>query len=910
MLGAPAAVPRRGGRWRLRDWRLRTKLTAVLLVPLLLAVVLGALRISDLVRKAGDSASLARQISFAQRLGLVVHELQGERYRVAAIQAGDRGLDPAELQKQVQRVDAAVTSLRAADMAANAFPAATRTQWEPAHRDVLDRLSGLAALRRAARPPGAVAGDVSSRTAIAAYSELIALLLNLDRQALSGVGDTLADKADAIKALAVAQEEVSWQHAVLQAGILTDGLSTEQQVTLRTAEARFEAAAVEFSQAASPAQRQFYFTAKAVTDRKRLLDAVLDRAVRRAPLDTVPSDWNSAASATVEWIWQGHTTLLSELRRDAGVRGEAALRQAYWDGAIVGILLLLAVALLILVMRSLLQPLRTLRTAAFEVADRRLPQAVEQLRTADGAPAQATVEPVPVHSREEVGQVARAFDTVHAQAVRLAAEQAQLCSCVNEIFLSLSGRSQDLLERALRLIDDARAQAADPELLSLLDQLKCLATRMRRYSENLLAFAGGTQRRGTDVPMAVLEVFHAAVSEIEEGARVSVCPPPAVMVDGPVVTDLIHLIAELLDNATSATPHDASVTLGGSLTDDNGLLVEITDSGVGLSSDALATINARLASAPTLDLMDPPAAGQMGLFVVRELATPHGITVRLRQRTGGSGITATALLPPPLIRIDLPVSAQDVLAQGVLAQGFPAEDAPASSGWDDAQGQLPLQVSVIDQADETDLFSPASINPGWLGAETSPPGRPRTAQEEWLELFGSQNHGVGQNHGVDEPHPDVHAEPLMGIPAAGESHEVREEIFEMVSAWFREQQSTSANDTLPTIQPDWCSPFDEDWQAAQALRHPIDHGLTEAGLPKRHPRAHLVSGVDSQVASMPVSVGPVRSPEDVRNRLSRYQRGLRVGRHARIGPDEPLSWTDTLAQPFGDDYGPSGEDQQ
>jgi hypothetical protein len=366
------------------------------------------------------------------------------------------------------------------------------------------------------------------------------------------------------------------------------------------------------------------------------------------------------------------------------------------------------------------------------------------------------------------------------------------------------------------------------------------------------------------------------------------------MVDGPVVTDLIHLIAELLDNATSATPQDANVTLGGSLTDDNGLLVEVTDSGAGLSPDALATINARLASAPTLDPMDPPAAGQMGLFVVRELATPHGITVRLRQRTGDSGITATALLPPTLIRLDLHVP----------AQGVPAENVPASSGWDDAQGQPPLQVSVIDRADATDLFSPASISPGWLGAETSPPGRPRTAQEEWLELFGS------------EPHPELHAErdrhaePLTGIPPVGESHEVREEIFEMVSAWFREQQSASVNDTLPTIQPDWRSPLDVGWEAAQALRHPIDHGLTEAGLPKRQPRAHLVSDADSQVASMPVSAGPVRSPEDVRNRLSRYQRGLRVGRHARIGPDEPLTWTDTLAHPFGDDYGTSEEYQQ
>jgi signal transduction histidine kinase len=898
--GGGAGLRRHGGRWRLRDWRLRTKITAVLLVPLVLAGVLGALRISDLVRKANDSAALARQVGFAQQLGIVVYQLQGERYRVAAMQAGGRLTGSAEVQKQVQRVDSAVTALRAADVGSESFPAAGSSQWQRVHRAALSRLSGLADFRRTTSTP-----DAPPPIAIAGYSDLIAMLLDLDRQALSGAPDSLAHQADGIKALAIAQEQASWQHAVLQVGILTDGLTAEQQVTLRTADARFDAAAEEFGQAVSPAAQQLYFTARAVGDRKRLLNAALDRAVRGAPLETVPGDWNSAAAGTVEAIWQGQSTLLSDLRRDTAVRGEAAMREAYWDAAVVGVLLLLAVALLIVVVRSLLQPLRMLRTAAFDVADRRLPEAVEQLRSADGIPGDTTVDPVPVHSREEVGQVARAFDTVHVQAVRLAAEQAKLRCSLNDVFLRLSGRNQGLLERQQRLIDEARDQAAEPELVRRLSQLDGLTTRMRRHSENLLVLAGGTVHRGADAAAPVLDVLSAAVAETEDDQRVTVGPPPAAMVIGPVVTDLIHLIAELLDNAVSATPRGTDVTLDGTLTEDKGLLVEITDSGTGLSPGELQAINAWLVSAPSANV---PAAGQAGLLVVRELAAQHGITVCLRQRLGGNGITATVLLPPALVIVDLRVSAarpepiatssRNVRGPIVSALEDPPQ-APATVGWSGAQ-QPPLQVSVIDEATATDLFSPASVSPASLGAVTSPSGRPRTVQEEWLELFApSQPEPVS-----DSPERGAPATDSLGIPAAEELPEVREEIFEMVSAWFRERQSAS------TSQPEWRSPFDDGWQAAQALQSPIDHELTTAGLPKRQPRAHLVDDADGRVEPAQVPAVPVRTPEDVRGRLSRYQRGLRVGRHARTGPEEQAEWTDTLPRLFDVEHGPFEEHQR
>ncbi|MGH3673454.1 MAG: HAMP domain-containing sensor histidine kinase, partial [Pseudonocardiaceae bacterium] len=636
--------------------------------------------------------------------------------------------------------------------------------------------------------------------------------------------------------------------------------------------------------------------------------------------------WNSAGVGTVETIRQEQNTLLNGLRNETAASSDRASREAFWDGAAVAVLLLLAVLLLVLVMRSLLHPLRALRTAAFDVADRRLPEAAEQLRTADGAPGQTTVEPVPVHSREEVGQVARAFDTVHVQAVRLAAEQAQLRCSLSDVFVRLSGRHEGLLDRQLRVIEELRAAVPGPELGATLLQLDRLVTRMRRHSENLVLLAGGTVHRSTGGPVPVLDVLSGAVSEIEEYHRVARRPAPPARLTEPVVTDVIHLTAELLDNAVSVAPQGTTVTLASSLTADNGLAVEITDLGPGLPADDLDAINGWLASAPAAD---PSFLGRAGLFVVRGLAARHGITVQLRPRAGGSGITATVSVPPSLVMVDLRAAA-----------GVPNSDAgkpavpdrigePVPATWNGVEERLPLQVSVIDESTPADLFSPTSLGVG-------SPERPRTAREEWLELFGSyesQPGGPPSGGGWESTESTVAADavtatdplgtpvpgnlmpledpaPLGGaVPATGQPPEVREEIFEMVSAWFRERQSTEAGHSRgmePASASDWWSPFDEGWRAAQALDTPDDHQVTRSGLPKRQPRAHLVSSADGRI--LPVPTGPVRTPDAVRGRLSRYQRGLRVGRHARLAPDEQPARADTLQRPF--QYGSFEENEQ
>ncbi len=930
---------RRAGRWRLRDWRLRTKLTAVLLVPLVLAGVLGALRVADSLREAGQLDVLARQVSFAQRVDDAVQELQRERHLVVAEVLAPDTADPAALPAQAAQVDRTISALRASDSGARDLgPAATQ-----AYQAALGELSGIRALREdtlGAVPdvgdPGAPdVGDpgAAGNKAITRYTELVEVLLSLNRAVLSGASDPRGGHAEghapALAALAVATEQVSRQHAVLLAAMLSGALPAEQQAVLRTAEARFDAT-IDFFVGVSPQHRQRYadtVTGAAVAERNRILDTALSGALQNLPLDIVPANWDFAAAETAERIRQLRTVQFDQLLTETEGLDAEAWNDAIRDTAVVAALLGLAVLLLVLVVRSLLRPLRMLRTHAFDVADRRLPDAVEKLRVTEDKIGETTVDPVPVYSKEEVGQVARAFDTVHVQAVRLAAEQAMLRGTLNDIFLNLAGRSRHLVERQLKLIDKLESGEQDPQQLSNLFQLDHLATRMRRNSENLLVLAGGELRRGAEREIPVLDMLRAAISEVAEYRRVTLRRPPTATVTGPLGGDLVHLVAELLDNATNAGPPDSTVILGSALTEDGGLLVEITDCGTGLPPGELHEINERLASPPVVDVS---VSRQMGLFVVSRLAAQHRIQVRLRQQRGQFGITATVLVPSSLVSTDSSASPDEPRPAAASPSTDPGRSAQSRTAWSDRDVDLPLQVSIVEGSAEGDLFSPSSV--GTIRPQ-------RTTEQEWRELVGREGRDNRDNRdnredqdgrdeldmlAADVAPVSVSQGPPGPSSVAGEPpQEVHEEIFDAVSAWFRERRSepvgqrdpggdisggdilngdvnematpptgipssTTASPLLATTLDttlEWRSAGDEGWQAANALRSSADFEVTAAGLPKRRPREQLIPGAAGP-SPTPSSNGPARTPDDVRGRLSNYQRGLRYGRHARIGPDE------------------------
>src|SRR6202161_2967627 len=319
----------------------------------------------------------------------------------------------------------------------------------------------------------------------------------------------------------------------------------------------------------------------------------------------------------------------------------ALTRTAVETGIEVLAVLIVVLMITIIVARSMVRPLRKLRTGALEVAGLRLPEMVRRMAETDGEGVSLEVAPIDVDSTDEIGEVARAFDQVHQEAVRLAANEAALRGNINAMFVNLSRRSQTLVERQIRLIDDLEQGEQDSDRLSNLFQMDHLATRMRRNSENLLVLAGHELSRRWSEPVALVNVLRAAVSEIEHYERVIPDMQPGISVRGQAVNDVVHLLSELAENATTFSPAETLVHVSGYTRNSGGVLLDITDQGVGMGAEEMAHANWRLDNPPVVDVA---VSRRMGLFVVARLAARHGIRVRLRPATTG-GLTALVWLP-------------------------------------------------------------------------------------------------------------------------------------------------------------------------------------------------------------------------------------------------------------------------
>src|SRR5262249_14346003 len=284
---------------------------------------------------------------------------------------------------------------------------------------------------------------------------------------------------------------------------------------------------------------------------------------------------------------------------------------------------------------------RKLRADALEVAGSKLPDMVRRLSESEGGDESVEIEPIGITSTDEIGEVARAFDQVHREAVRLAADEAMLRGNLNAMFVNLSRRSQSLIERQLSLIDNLEQSEQDADRLSSLFRLDHLATRMRRNSENLLVLAGHEPSRRWSQPIPLVDVLRAAISEIEQYEPVVLNVQPGIQVTGQAVNDVVHLVAEIVENATTFSPEDTQVYVTGQPLTSGGVLLDITDNGVGISEQEMAHANWRLDNPPVVDVA---VSRRMGLFVVGRLAARHGVRVRLRHAQSG-GLTALIWLP-------------------------------------------------------------------------------------------------------------------------------------------------------------------------------------------------------------------------------------------------------------------------
>jgi signal transduction histidine kinase len=360
-----------------------------------------------------------------------------------------------------------------------------------------------------------------------------------------------------------------------------------------------------------------------------------------ADLDLDAEQWFSASATELELLHSVERDLLDEVVTESASLTSAARRSTAITIAMIALTLLIAVAASFGVAESMARTLRFLRHRAQQIADERLPEAVRRLRTTVSGELDVGVEPVGIDTKDEIGDLAQAFDDVHRQAIRLAAEQAALRSNVSAMFLNLARRSQGLVDRLLARISELEHEQTDPAELENLYLLDHLATRVRRNAENLVVLSGAdpsVRRWGEPVPLS--DVVEAAIAEVEDYARVDLGVVDEVSVLGWAASDLTHLLAELIENATTFSPPSVPVVVTGAAVG-NGYVLEVEDRGLGMTDDELLDINQRLADPPLLDFS---VRQRLGLYVVARLAQRYDVKVQLRHSAYG-GVVALVRLP-------------------------------------------------------------------------------------------------------------------------------------------------------------------------------------------------------------------------------------------------------------------------
>ena len=254
------------------------------------------------------------------------------------------------------------------------------------------------------------------------------------------------------------------------------------------------------------------------------------------------------------------------------------------------------------------------------------------------------ITPIDVTSREEIGQLARAVDDLHRQAVHLASGEAKLRSQVGDMFVTLSRRNTTLVNQQLGLIEALERDEEDPERLESLFKLDHLASRMRRTAESLMVLADAPTQTGGQESISVADTLHAATAGVQDYQRVQILSSPTERIIGSAAADVVHLITELVDNALNYSPPTAPVLVM-TTTQPGRTVISISDAGLGIDTESLTQINSDLTSGGE---MTPDTARRMGLHVVSRLARRHGISVSLERNDRG-GSTATVTLPRSIL---------------------------------------------------------------------------------------------------------------------------------------------------------------------------------------------------------------------------------------------------------------------
>jgi signal transduction histidine kinase len=461
-----------------------------------------------------------------------------------------------------------------------------------------------------------------------------------------------------------AREQLSQEHALLAGMLAGKRMSQKDRVAFTDMAATRKADAAYADYILSPANLATYNAALAGSGAMRQNLTNIEQAIAAgtpvAGLPVTLPGWQHLAGTLLQDYYNGGVAVINAvLAADHQISHEAWVRVAVTGG--IGLLgLLLTITVTILVARSIIRRLGGLERNALQLAENQLPDVVGRLRRGENVDVNAEAPPLRV-GRDEIGRVGQAFDLVRQTAIRAAVEEARLRQGLNDVFRSLARRSQSLLHRQLTLLDQMERRASDPEALDDLFRLDHLTTRMRRHAEGLVILAGAPPGRGWSSPVRMVDVMRGAIAEVEDYARVSVATRSQAALAGSAVADVIHLLAELIENATTLSPPYTSVRVSGD-TVANGFAIEVEDRGLGMGPTRMAELNDRLANPPEFN---PSDTDQLGLFVVSQLAKRHGIRVTLKASPYG-GTAAIVLIPQHL-----------VVTEEAFRSGLPGEPAMA-----------------------------------------------------------------------------------------------------------------------------------------------------------------------------------------------------------------------------------------
>ena len=670
--GLPAG-DRTGSALAPRNWPVASRLIVLVAIPVVLGLVLAGLRITDATRSAAAYSQVGRLAALSQPDTGLIQALENERADTAAfIAQGRPAAGQPALHRQYVLTDRwAATVGRLVRQLGPGYPAQTQASASA----VLASMAGLPGLRSRAAQPQTPALAVFN-----AYSAAIATVFAVNDGIADPSGNAaLSTSVRALGALSRMTDQAAQQQVILGAALTQGYFEPGALTALTSAQARQASDLASFRDSASPEQ-SWALTTTLAAPQARQAQAVEQRAIAAgsAPLvlgAQASQQWRAGMSYTVGWMRQAQQQQTEWIMGYAQGLERSAVRSALTTGAaaLAGLALVLLVTLL--VARSVVRPLRRLEAAALFVARARLPAAARALQVTGHPEQPVPVIPIELQSTDEIGQLARAFDEVHREALRLAAEQARQRASISALSARFFRRSYSLQERLLRLIDSAELTEDDPERLASLFQMDHLVTRMRRHSDSALILAGNETSRHPAGPFSLVDVVRAAISEIEDYDRITLHIQQRVSVSGSAAADTVHLLAELVENATAFSAPATQVTMSGQAVRDGGARITITDSGTGMPGEQLSQLNWRLAHPPAADVA---SSWRVGLFAVAHLAARHGITVVLSQPPDG-GTTAEVYLPAALI-------SHDVVPGGWLRQAAAAP--PAGTG-ERANGRTP-----------------------------------------------------------------------------------------------------------------------------------------------------------------------------------------------------------------------------